>query len=271
MVNATETELHSYAVDWFAALDRHADVETLLPLLADEDLEMRFPEGVQKGHDGFRSWYRTVTRRFFDEIHDLKQFAVTRSDSTGAEVRLVVNWQAKIWDPPQPRSTWIGFDASQTWELRGSAANGGLKMTRYVVNSLDPVPGSPPLPAPGGSGSADTDDIVQRYYRLANDGDWDGWTDLFADDQVMDEQLAGHVEGQEALRQMMKGFPAMYASFRNVPRHIVVTGDQAAVVSHIAAVTPGGKTIEVDVANYFRITDGRITYLANFHDTAPFK
>jgi ketosteroid isomerase-like protein len=271
MVNATESELRSYAVDWFAALDRHADVETLLPLLADQELEMDFPEGVQHGHAGFRNWYRTVTSRFFDEVHELKQFAVTRSDSTGAEVRLVVNWQAKIWDPPQPRSIWIGFDASQTWELRSSPANGGLKMTRYIVNSLDPMPGSPSLGAPEGSGVADTSDVVQLYYQLANDGDWAGWTDLFADDQVMDEQMAGHVEGQEALRQMMKDFPAMYTSFQNVPRRIVVQDEQAVVVSHITATTPRGGSIEADVANYFRITNGRIAYMANFHDTAPFK
>jgi ketosteroid isomerase-like protein len=268
MAIATESELRSYAVDWYAALDRHADVETLLPLLADQELQMRFPEGVQKGHAGFRNWYRTVTNRFFDEAHELKQFAVTRSDSTGAEVRLVVNWQAKIWDPPEARSVWIGFDADQTWELQTSPADGSLKMTRYIVNSLDPMPGSPSLPAPKGS---ETADVVQRYYQLANDGDWAGWTDLFAKDQVMDEQLAGHVEGQEALRQMMKGFPAMYASFQNVPRHIVVQDEQAAVVSHITAATPPGRSIEVDVANYFRVANGRIAYMANFHDTAPFK
>jgi ketosteroid isomerase-like protein len=117
----------------------------------------------------------------------------------------------------------------------------------------------------------DTRDVVTRYYELANQGDWDGWTDLFAHEQVMDEQLAGHVEGQETLRQMMKGFPTMYTSFQNVPRHIVIEGEQAAVVSHISATTPRGVSIEVDAANYFRIIDGRIIYMANFHDTAPFK
>jgi ketosteroid isomerase-like protein len=117
----------------------------------------------------------------------------------------------------------------------------------------------------------DARDVVTRYYELANRGDWDDWTDLFADDQVMDEQLAGHIEGRDALRQMMKGFPAMYTSFQNVPRHFVVEGEQAAVVSHISATTPHGASIEVNVANYFRIVDGRIIYMANFHDTAPFK
>lgn len=116
-----------------------------------------------------------------------------------------------------------------------------------------------------------TRDVVARYYKLANEGDWDSWTDLFADNQVMDEQLAGHVEGRDALRQMMKNFSVAYPSFQNVPRHIVVEGDQAAVVSHISATTPNGRSIEVDVANYFRVIGGQIVYMANFHDTVPYK
>ena len=39
-----------------------------------------------------------------------------------------------------------------------------------------------------------TADVIDRYYETANAGDWDAWCDLFTDDQVMDEQLAGHIE-----------------------------------------------------------------------------
>lgn len=116
-----------------------------------------------------------------------------------------------------------------------------------------------------------TNEVVTKYYALANAGEWDAFCDLFAPDQVMDEQLAGHVEGRETLRQMMKGFPDMYATFQNQPRHVVVDGEQAAVVSHISATTPAGDRIEADVVNYFRVLDGQIAYMANFHDTVPFR
>jgi ketosteroid isomerase-like protein len=116
----------------------------------------------------------------------------------------------------------------------------------------------------------DTADVVERYYRLANAGDWDPWCDLFAEDQKMDEQLAGHVEGRETLREMMRGFPAMYAQFSNRPVHIVVQGGQAAVVSHISATTVSGVAVEADVCNYFQVQDGLITYMTNIHDTVPF-
>jgi len=115
-----------------------------------------------------------------------------------------------------------------------------------------------------------TQDVVKRYYELANAGEWDAWCDLFAPDQSMDEQLAGRIEGRETLREMMKGFPTTYAAFANTPVHIVVDGGQAAVVSHISARTVSGATIEADVCNYFRISGGEITYMTNVHDSVPF-
>lgn len=117
----------------------------------------------------------------------------------------------------------------------------------------------------------DTKAVVTRYYELANAGSWDAWCDLFAVDQVMDEQLAGHVEGRETLRTMMAGFPGMYASFQNRPKELIVENDRAAVVSHISAVTPGGAPIEADVMNFFRVEDGAIAYMSNCHDTQPFR
>jgi ketosteroid isomerase-like protein len=89
----------------------------------------------------------------------------------------------------------------------------------------------------------------------------------------MDEQLAGHIEGLQNLRNIMKGFtPVAYAQFQNVPRQIVVDGNQAAVVSHISAIASKfpARPIEADVVNYFRVDDGKITYMANFHDSRPF-
>lgn len=114
-------------------------------------------------------------------------------------------------------------------------------------------------------------DVLNRYYEYANSGDWDRWCDLFSADTEIDEQLAGRVEGRETLRKMMAGFGGLYASFQNKPLHFLVDGEQAAVVSHISAVSPAGSTVEAEVMNYFRIVDGLITYMANFHDTVPFQ
>ncbi len=114
-------------------------------------------------------------------------------------------------------------------------------------------------------------EIIEAYYKYANAGEWDQWCDLFTDDMVMDEQLAGHIEGLATLRPMMGGMKVAYSKFQNVPKHILVDGDQGAVVSHISAANAAGIPIEADVMNYFRFRDGKISYMANFHDSKPFE
>jgi ketosteroid isomerase-like protein len=115
-------------------------------------------------------------------------------------------------------------------------------------------------------------EIIEAYYKHANAGEWMAWCDLFADDQEMDEQLAGHISGLPTLRDMMKGMGAAYAKFQNVPKQILVDGDHGAVVSHISARAAKypDEPIEADVMNYFRFKDGKIVYMANFHDSKPF-
>ena len=99
-------------------------------------------------------------------------------------------------------------------------------------------------------------DVIDRYYRYANAGDWDRWCDLFTENTVMDEQLGGHVEGRSTLQ--------------NEPRRVIASGSEGAVVSHISAVNAAGKAIEAEVMNYFRLDGDKIAYMANFHDTKPF-
>ena len=113
-------------------------------------------------------------------------------------------------------------------------------------------------------------DLIEKYYESANAGDWNTWLSLFDKNIVMDEQLAGHVEGISVLEGAIGGIERGYSKFQNNPRHIVINGDEACVVSHISAANASGVPIEADVANYFRFKDGKIAYMANFHDTRPF-
>jgi len=115
-----------------------------------------------------------------------------------------------------------------------------------------------------------TNDIINTYYKSVNAGDWDTWLTLFDDKVVIDEQLAGHVEGVEILRGAVGGLKKGYSKFQNVPKRIVVNGDEAFVASHISAANAAGVPIEAEVANYFRLSNGKISYMQNFHDTVPF-
>ncbi|MDP9313447.1 MAG: hypothetical protein M3R24_21625 [Chloroflexota bacterium] len=140
----TQSEVRELVDQWYRKLDVHAPVEELLPLLANDGLEMRFPEATLRGQAEFVRWYEGVTRRFFDEVHELKEVNI----ATGADraaVQLIVNWQAHIWNPPAPRSQWLGFDAAQRWEVARSPETQQPIIISYVVDALTAMDGSAAL------------------------------------------------------------------------------------------------------------------------------
>ena len=80
-------------------------------------------------------------------------------------------------------------------------------------------------------------EIIEKYFEYANAGKWDAWCDLFSEDMVYEEQLAGHIEGRETLRPMMAGFPQAYKIVHTTcPRHFHCRGDQGGGgVAHFCA------------------------------------
>lgn len=145
MSNPTHAELWAFAADWYRKLDEHVPAGDITWMVAETGLEFVLPEGVLRGRDEFARWYEGVIRVFFDEVHTLDSVEVTGADHTGTAVKVVVNWQARRWRPPSPRSEWIGFDAYQTWRVARHSSFGYPMITRYVVDELRPMPGSPPL------------------------------------------------------------------------------------------------------------------------------
>lgn len=142
--NLTNLELNELVFTWYKKLDVHAPVEDVLPLLISDGLEMRFPEGTLTSIDAFKEWYSVVTNKFFDETHNMKMlnFEINGEEAT---VKLVVNWQAKVWNPPAAKSKWLGFDAYQTWIVKRDPATGKAVVATYIVDKLDPLEGSATL------------------------------------------------------------------------------------------------------------------------------
>ena len=140
----SEQELHDFAVEWYRALDVHKPADEVLKMVA-EDAEFQFPEITTRGQREFvDKWYEVVIRRFFDEVHTVKEVV---SSGTGdlLSVKVVVNWQAKVWDPPEPNSKWLGMDAYQTWQVRRSPTTGRPVIVKYVVDDLVLMEGSATL------------------------------------------------------------------------------------------------------------------------------
>lgn len=140
----TETGVKDFVINWYRQLDVHAPLTDLLPRLIPEGLVMRLPETTLHGIPDFIKWYEGVTHRFFDEAHEMKELHVHISDNQ-AEVNLIVNWQAHIWNAPAPNSQWIGFDATQSWIVKVSPETNQMIVTTYNVDKFVPMPGSPDL------------------------------------------------------------------------------------------------------------------------------
>jgi hypothetical protein len=139
----TESEVQQLASAWYSMLDTHVPVEQYTPLLA-PNVEFHFPEGVVRGLDGYRDWYEGVTRKFFDEVHTLKLVRPTlKGDS--ADVEVIVNWQASVWNPPAAKSERINADARQRWVVVRSPQTEKPVISVYIVDSLDYQPGSATL------------------------------------------------------------------------------------------------------------------------------
>lgn len=113
----------------------------------------------------------------------------------------------------------------------------------------------------------DTRTVVEKYFIYVNSGRWDDYLTLFDDNIVMDEQVGGHLEGIDALRKAIEPLRTN-PDFRNYPEVIVVEGDRAMVQWHEINKNARGETVELRGVNYFEVIRGRITYFANFHDTA---
>jgi len=140
----TESEIKELAAVWYRKLDVHAPMVEFFPLLGEENVEMKFPEATLHGLAEFEGWYQRVIRIFFDEVHHLKEVTVKINGDT-ADVHVVVEWQASVWNPPAANSARIMLDADQTWVVRKSPKTGKAVIATYIVNSLNYHEGSAKL------------------------------------------------------------------------------------------------------------------------------
>ncbi len=130
----TEQSIKSFAESWYKLLDIHAPQVDLLPLLDKENLEMVFPEATVYGHAGFEGWYQRVIRIFFDEVHSVKE---VQSEISGdsASVKVVVQWEASVWNAPEANSKRIVLDAYQTWDVKLNSED-RLVVSKYTVDEI---------------------------------------------------------------------------------------------------------------------------------------
>lgn len=116
-----------------------------------------------------------------------------------------------------------------------------------------------------------TREVITKYYDYLNRGDLDSWLSLFADNFVMDEQLAGHVEGVEPMRVLARKMKEGYSKWLMHVHKVLVEGNDAFVLWEVEATTTNGIEINTKGANFYRVENGKVTYLTNYHDSVPFQ
>jgi hypothetical protein len=141
MLNSESIDV--FVKDWYKKLDVHAPMVDVLPMLAQEDLVLIFPEATVYGHAGFEGWYQKVIRLFFDEIHTVKEVS-TEISGDSALVKVVVLWEASVWNAPEANSKRIMLDAYQTWVVKVNL-EGHLVILKYTVDEIKYHSGSAKL------------------------------------------------------------------------------------------------------------------------------
>jgi ketosteroid isomerase-like protein len=119
-----------------------------------------------------------------------------------------------------------------------------------------------------------TKQVIENYYEYLNNGfaqgDLSKWVGIFAEDFVMDEQLAGRQEGVQPMAiladKMLEGYKKWIMHLHKV----LVEGDQAFVLWEVEATTSNGVDINTKGANYYRVKNDKVVYLSNYHDSVPF-
>jgi hypothetical protein len=139
----TEEGIKKFVAAWYYALDIHAPIEECNRLLAEEGLNVQFPDGDIRDLAGFKKWYDRVTNLFFDEIHNV-QSVKARISGDEAVVDVVVGWQASWWEPPAAKSKRTAMNATQRWTVRRSNKNAyGMVIASYnaTVEPFQYAPG----------------------------------------------------------------------------------------------------------------------------------
>jgi hypothetical protein len=132
----TDAEIKRLATEWYRKLDVHAPLSEVTKMLASTGLEMKFPEATLRTTAEFKAWYERVTGTFFDEVHRVKDMDATITDE-GAEVNVVVHWEASVWNPPAPTSQRIKLDAYQTWYVQRCPKTERPVIVHYTVDKLE--------------------------------------------------------------------------------------------------------------------------------------
>ena len=125
-----ENEIKSFVYQIFSLFDRHAEISQLLLLFADEELDMRLPEGQVASHRDFEKWYAGIGSKYQSNTHMLEQINVQIPAKGDYRVDLIVRWQAL-----DREGKFTSLRMRQQWKI----VDGGGYWPRIVSYVVEPA------------------------------------------------------------------------------------------------------------------------------------
>ncbi|MFO1128808.1 MAG: hypothetical protein U1E66_10325 [Rhodospirillales bacterium] len=133
----SEEAVRRLVYDWFEKITDHAPFDEIVSHFIDNspEMRMRFPDQDVANIEEFRQWYTNVINRYFDQAHVVKSLRIQREENI-ALLDVQVEWSAKYWQPPEPRSSRVRMDAFQRWVVRHNPETGKWGIKTYLVDNL---------------------------------------------------------------------------------------------------------------------------------------
>ncbi len=114
-----------------------------------------------------------------------------------------------------------------------------------------------------------TKEILETYYR--GFAEKNGWESVISDDFKFiggDMTNTTPVVGKAAYIEIIKRFSQLFKTMR--VKEMIVEGNNACVIGNYDYEFPGGKNINGDVAEFWKVKDGKLDSLTIFFDTLTF-
>ncbi len=112
-------------------------------------------------------------------------------------------------------------------------------------------------------------DVVNAMYAAANRGDMAGVTDAYAEDVVIEEAASlpfgGVYHGHDGFKAFIDAFTGSWEHFSNADLQVLDAGDTVIGLSRLQARSKRGVDVDVPLAEFFRVKDGRIVELKPFY------
>jgi len=128
-------EIEKFIIEFYKQADDSAPMVWFLPYVEDDFHMVWTPTCQFDGPVGFEEFYRNLTGNLFDRKHEVHDINI-EVDGDTAKVSFVIHLTAHVWHPPLPRSIHAENEAGFAWEMRRSAATGGMVITNYILTSV---------------------------------------------------------------------------------------------------------------------------------------